>query len=451
MTLLEKEKLYCSQGDTSGKHNPKKVFAESVGSFLIDSDGNQFLDMQMFNSAANFGYRNSCYTETLEKKLNVLPCLAGEFMSEDRIILSEKICTYMYANYGVKGRVHFTVGGAQAVDDALKLAINYNGKRNFIAFEGAYHGRTMAASSVSSSYRYTRQFGSVINTLRVPFPNCTSCAYAKDDETCELYCLQQFNRMFQSEFSGVFDTTAGMSAYSAFIFEPVLGRGGYVFPNPVYLQNMVKTLRKHNILAIADEVQMGFFRTGKQWSFEHYGIVPDIVIFGKAITNGIWPLSGVWAREDIISPQRWPTGSTHCTFAGHPLAMALGLCTLDLVEKPSFLDAIQKSSSELMNCFSSIAEDYSAIGRFQGKGHAIGIDIINPNTKEPDPELAHRLVDMALMHPISVNGQQYGLILTAGGMYNSQLMFSPNLFISTNEIHLFENLFRQFLDLSLKQ
>lgn len=446
MKLLEKEKIYCSQGDTSGKHIPKKVFNKANGCFLFDSNEKRFLDMQMFNSAANFGYQRPEYKICIEKSLNQLPCLAGEFMSESRINLSEKMCSYIKEKYGVNGRIHFTVGGAQAVDDALKLAINFNSKRNIFAFEGGYHGRTMAASSVSSSYRYTKQFGSVLNTTRIPFPNCSSCVYNKESSSCDLYCLKQFERMFESEFSGVYDTNSRESSYSAFILEPVLGRGGYVFPHPNYLSKLVDILHKHNILVIADEVQMGLFRTGSLWSFENYNIVPDIIVFGKAITNGLWPLSGVWAKEEIISPNKWPTGSTHCTFAGHPIATSLGLCTFEIIESTNFKPTISKSAKGFNESLINIAKDYDCIGRIQFSGHAAGMDIVNPKTKKTDPIAAHKLVEYALNVGTTIHGENIGLILTAGGMFNSQLMLSPCLFITEQEINLFEMIFRDCLD-----
>ena len=157
--LLEKDSIYCSQGDVSSKHSPKKVFIQSNGCYLIDEEETHFLDMQMFNSAANFGYQNEVYKKCITEQLDTLPCVSAEFMTENRILLSEKICKYMFETYGARGRVHFTVGGAQAVDDALKLAINYTKSNGILTFEGSYHGRTMAASSVSSSYRYIRRFG----------------------------------------------------------------------------------------------------------------------------------------------------------------------------------------------------------------------------------------------------------------------------------------------------
>lgn len=445
MDFLEKDRLYCSQGDTSGKHIPKKIFCKAEDCYLFDLNGVKYLDMQMFNSAANFGYKNPLYNECVKKSLEELPSLAGEFMSESRIMLSEKICCYMNEKHNVKGRVHFTVGGAQAVDDALKISINHNHRRAFMAFEGAYHGRTMAASSISSSYRYTRQFGSVINVQRIPFPNCFSCAYDKNCKNCNLYCLSKFKEKFESEFSGMYDINRAESVFSAFIFEPVLGRGGYVFPHEKYFRELCKFLREHGILIVADEVQMGFYRTGRLWSFEHYNFVPDIVIFGKAISNGIWPLSGIWARDDLISDTAWPVGSTHCTFAGHPIGTRLGLCTFDIMESKNFESSILKSSEELYKCISKIVLDYPCFGRMQMKGHAIGIDIIKPGTNKSDPILAHQLIERALNDPIEIGNVKYGLILTVGGMFNSSLMLSPYLFMNDEDVRIFDFLFRSFI------
>lgn len=445
MNYLEKDKLYCSQGDTSGKHKPKKIFIGAEDCYLFDECSIKYLDMQMYNSAANFGYKNKAYSECIKNCLETLPCLAGEFMSKSRIELSETICQYMYRNYGVRGRVHFTVGGAQAVDDAMKITINHNHKRGFLAFEGAYHGRTMAASSVSSSYRYTRQFGSVMNVQRIPFSNCFTCAYDKNPTDCDLYCLKKFKQKFKSEFSGFYDKNHSDAAYSAFIFEPVLGRGGYVFPHEKYYSELCAFLREHNILVVSDEVQMGFYRTGKLWSFEHYNFIPDIIIFGKAITNGLWPLSGIWAREELISDKVWPVGSTHCTFAGHPMGTQLGLCTFNIIEQDNFLPTISKSSELLEHCIARIVSDYSCLGRFQIKGHAVGIDIVHPDTQQPWPELAHILIETALKEPITINQVKYGLILTAGGMFNSSLMLSPCLYMTDDDINKFDILFRTYL------
>ncbi len=443
---LEMDTKYCSQGDTSGKHNPKKIFEKADGNYLIDDSSTKYLDMQMFNSAANFGYKNAAYNQCILEQLEKLPCLAAEFMNKNRILLSEKISQYMLKKYNLKGRVHFTVGGAQAVDDALKLAINYTKNRGIITFEGSYHGRTMASSSVSSSYRYTRQFGSVLDTYRIPFPNCHSCVYDKK-EPCELYCIKQIQRLFESEFRGVYDTNHKESRYQTFLFEPILGRGGYVFPHENYYAEVFKLFKKYHIVTIADEVQMGFYRTGTQWSFEHYGIVPDIIVFGKAITNGLWPLSGIWAKEEIISPELWPVGSTHCTFSGHPLGTAIGLKTFELLENQENITKIRKSEQYFYKVIQTLNSKYSFIKRAQVKGHAAGLELYLPNGNEPATEKVKQLIHLALTKPITINGENYGLILTAGGMFNNSLMLSPSVYISESDLNLFAVLLESYINM----
>lgn len=450
--LLKKDEQFCSQGDTSSKHVPKKIFRRAKGSFLYDNQDIKYLDMQMFNSATNFGYQNEAYDSCILNQLHSLPSLASEFMNESRILLSEKICNYMYSNYGVRGRVHFTVGGAQAVDDALKLSFNYTQNHGVICFEGAYHGRTMAASSISSSYRYTRQFGNVIDTYTIPFPNCASCAYDLDKcNSNSLYCISRIKRLFKSEFLGVYDTNSKESRYSTFIFEPVLGRGGYVFPEPTYYKQFFELLHSYNIVTIADEVQMGFYRTGKMWSFENYDVCPDIIVFGKAISNGLWPLSGIWANEKIISPSIWKTGSTHCTFAGHPLGTAIGMETFKIIENPDQIQKMKESSQMFSKTINQLSAEYPCIARTQVLGHAAGIDICDPITRKPASEEVHLLIEKALNEPYIYKGERCGLILTAGGYHNASLMLSPSVFISSEELEMFNEMIHFYLNSIFKK
>ena len=448
MDYLYLDSKYCSQGDTSSKHSPKKMFKRAKGSFLYDDNDIPYLDMQMFNSASNFGYQNLLYIDALNHQYNTLPALAAEFMNENRIMLSKKICEYMEKTYGEKGRVLFSVGGAQAVDDALKLSFNYTKNHGVICFEGSYHGRTMASSSISSSFRYVKQFGSVINTYRIPFPKCSMCPYDKSKEECSFYCINRIKRLFDNEFFDFYYTKTQEPRYATFIFEPILGRGGYLIPPDDYLKQVVNLFRSHKIVIISDEVQMGFYRTGKQWSFEHFNICPDMIVFGKAITNGIWPLSGVWAKEKFISPDIWPTGSTHCTFAGHPIGARMGLETFKITEDTNNQKLFNRGSANFKKALSRINSKYPFITRIQVKGHAAGIDFYNYDTKMALTEKVRYLTENALNKSVTVNNTQYRMILTAGGFHNSSLLLSPNLFISDEEINLFESLLCHYIDMS---
>jgi 4-aminobutyrate aminotransferase-like enzyme len=448
--LQELEKAYCSQGDTSGKRSPKKFFTRALGSFLYDEDGTQYLDFQMFNSAANFGYQSELHLQAMERQLRTLPSLAGEFMHDKRVILSAKLAEHIEKTFSIKGRVHFSVGGAQAVDDALRIAANFTGTGNVFAFEGSYHGRTVAASTISSSYRYRKHLQSSSHARFIPFPYCYRCAYGRQYPVCEYYCVSQFERLFESEFHGVLDPQSKRSEYRAFFLEPVLGRGGYVVPPPEYFKRVKETLDKHNILLVVDEVQMGFYRTGKMWSIEHFGVVPDIIIFGKAITNGLFPLAGVWASERLISPDIWPTGSSHATFAAQPLGTAAGLATFELLDSNDFEYTVNQRSLQLGEVISQIQSEFGLFGRIDALGLAFGLEVCTPGTDRPDPVLAKRISEMALNEPVDINGQKYGLILTTGGYHDHVFLLSPSLLIGDAEIDLFKNLLTHYVSRSLR-
>lgn len=451
MGIQEIEQKYCSQGDTSARHKPKKFFYSGSGSFLIDESGTNNLDMQMYNSAANFGYRHPVFENALLNQMKTLPSLSGEYMCEAQVLLAEKICLYMEEKYGVKGRVHFSVGGAQAVDDALKIIAASTGTKNVFTFEGAYHGRTMAASSISSSFRYHRQFGSVVDTYRVPFPCCYRCPYEKEQHSCNFYCIHQFKRLFESEYYGIYQPIPETYVYRAFFAEPLLGRGGYVLPPMDYYKELHKVLREHNIYLVFDEIQMGFYRTGKMWAFENFDVVPDMFTFGKSITNGLWPLSGLWACEEIISPQKWPCGSSHSTFSGNPIAMALGMAAMEITSSTEFQQEIAKNSRIFKDIIMQLKSDYPIIGRCDCLGMAAGIEIVDDYSRRPDPELAHKIIKLALTEPFTHGGQNYGLILSLGGLFENTFMLSPCLIMSESELELFDKLIRHYLGIALKK
>ena len=245
----------------------------------------------------------------------------------------------MERRLGVKGRVQFNVGGAQAIEDSLKLVRNATGKNLNFAFMGGYHGRTLGASSITSSFRYRRRYGHFSDRAQfIPFPYCFRCPYDKKPEDCGLYCVKQFEKLFDTEYHSVWDSKASQSEFAAFYIEPIQGTGGYVIPPDGYFEELTRILHERGILIVVDEIQMGLYRTGKFWSFEHFGLQPDIIVFGKALTNGLNPLSGVWAREELIAPDVFPPGSTHSTFSANTLGTATALEVMRMIAEHIHLD-----------------------------------------------------------------------------------------------------------------
>lgn len=437
--LKKIDERYGSQGDTSSKRNPKKFFYGSTNHFLIDEKGIHYLDFQMFNSAANFGYRSPVHIKAMNQQIMNLPCLSSEFLSKDRVFLSKRICCSIERSFNLSGRVHFSVGGAQAIDTALMVLGSYTGKRRVFAFEGSYHGRTIAATQISASYRYRSNFGGTTDSIFLPFPYCYRCPYEKKRHECNYFCVGQIERLFSSPSFGIIDSQE-KTDIAAFIAEPVLGRGGYIPVPPLYFQKLKPILEKYNILLVADEVQMGFYRTGTMWSFENFGVSPDILVFGKAITNGFYPLSGVWARNPIIDKENWPSSSAQATYGGNPLGCALANATFDLLEDQQMKEIVKEQGEKILYILQKLKEQYSFIAHINNLGFAFSLDIEYEG--KPSSSLAHAIVETAL-NPQHLS---YGLILTQGGLYDNMIMLSPPIFIKDEEINLFESLIYEVLE-----
>jgi 4-aminobutyrate aminotransferase-like enzyme len=223
----------------------------------------------------------------------------------------------------------------------MKIVRNATGKNLVFSYFGSYHGRTLEASAITSSYRYRRRFGHFSNRAYfLPYPYCFRCFYEKERESCGLYCVKQFEKLFESEYYSVYDAKADECEFSAFYAEAVQGTGGYIIPPKNYFKELKKILDRYRILFVDDEIQMGFYRTGKFWAIENFGIIPDIIVFGKALTNGLNALSGMWAKEELISPQVFPPGSTHSTFSSNTLGTAVGLETMKIIEESDFQKSV---------------------------------------------------------------------------------------------------------------
>jgi len=274
-----------------------------------------------------FRLRKSEVERSLKKQIDTLPQLASQYVHKEKVELAKGIAQRVEKTWNMKGRVHFNVGGSQSIEDALKLVRNASaGKSLMFAFEGGYHGRTLGASAITSSYRYRRQYGHFGERAQfVPFPYCFRCPYGKKREDCGLYCVDQFARLFDTEYYGVWDAKAGAAEFAAFFVEAIQGTGGYVVPPPGYFEKLKQILEARKILLVDDEIQMGFYRAGKFWAIENFNVKPDIIVFGKALTNGLNPIAGLWAREELINPALFPPGSTHSTFSSNPLGTAVAI------------------------------------------------------------------------------------------------------------------------------
>jgi len=442
---------YCSFGDTVHYSKNPKVFSACEGSFMYDSKETPYLDLQMWYASCNFGYKNQRIMNAVIDQMNTMPQIAPKFIYNYKPMLAKKIADANYKRFNEKGRVHFNVGGAQATEDAIKLARNYTHRNGMFAFMGGYHGRTMAASCVTSSFRYRERYGHFGDRAHfVPFPYCFRCHYGKNCENCDFYCVKQFAKNFESEYNSFYDRATGESEYKAFIAEPCLGTGGYINPPKGYFKELKKVLDEFGIMLIIDEIQMGMFRTGKLWAIEHFGITPDVLTFAKSITNGMNPLAGFWAKEKFIAPDVFVPGSAHSTYASNPIGMRAGYEVMSIVEEQEadFERDIPIKSARFMEGLKMLKSKYKNIGDVGGIGFALRIEITEEDGFTPNKKLCDAIQEEGLKGNLTYNGKKCGLVLNNGGFYKNIITLVPSLYITNEEIdmaiELLDQLFARF-------
>ena len=450
--LLKLESKYCSWGDTVHYVQRPNIFERSKGIYLYDMHGTEFLDLQMWYSAGNFGYGNERINSALKKQIDRLPQLACQYLHREKILLASALSKKCEKIFEEKGRIHFNVGGSSALEDSLKLIRNHTGRSLMFAFMGGYHGRTLGATAVTSSFRYREKYGHFgERALFVPFPYCFRCFYGKKKESCGLYCLKQFEKLFESEYYGVVDRKTNVCEFAGFYVEAVQGTGGYTIPPSEYFPKLKEVLDRYNILMVDDEIQMGFFRTGKFWAIENFGVTPDIVVFGKALTNGLNPISGIWAKEKLISPQVFPAGSTHSTFSSNPLGTAAGLEVLKLIDETDFEEQVTRKGRYLISRFKSLQKKYPQIGDVDGLGLALRIEMCRDDGYEPNKQLTDFIEEIGLSGKLSTGGKKRGLVLDVGGYYKNVFTLAPSFYITEKEMDLAVDLFEEALIKALKK
>ena len=445
--LREMERKYCSWGDTVHYLEPPKFFERAEGNYLYDREGTRYLDLQMWYSAASFGYANQRLNQALKDQVDKLPQLACQYLHREKVELAAEIARLNESKFGLQGRVQFNVGGSQAIEDSLKIVRNATGKNLVFAFMGGYHGRTLAASAITSSYRYRRRYGHFSDRAHfVPFPYCFRCPYGKRKEDCGLYCVDQFAKNFETEYNSFYDPKTGETEFSAFYVEAIQGTGGYVIPPTGYFPALKKILDEHNILLVDDEIQMGFYRAGKFWAIENFQIEPDIIVFGKALTNGLNPLSGLWAREELISPEKFPPGSTHSTFSSNTLGTAVGLEAVRMMLEENYEEFTRRKGAYFLAQIRELQRRYpKVIGDTDGMGMALRIEICQEDGFTPDRELTDRMFAEGMKGDLDARGSKMGLVLDIGGYYKNVLTLAPCFDMTEDEIDLAVELIEQLI------
>src|ERR1700686_2799645 len=282
------------------------------GAIVEDLDGNRFLDFNAGIAVVATGHCHPKVVEAIQRQAARLIHMSGtDFYYENMVELAEKLAAV--APGGVPRRVYFGNSGAEAIEAAMKLARYHTGRDKFVAFSGAFHGRTLGALSLTGSKVVQRKgFGPLIpGVYHVQYPDSYRRPAGVTSEDHAVACV----RFIEDE---LFRTLVAPQEVAAIVVEPIQGEGGYIVPHPAFFVELECLANKYDILLVFDEVQSGMGGTGKMWAADHFAAVPDILAVAKGIASGL-PLSAMVAREEIMD---WGAGAHASTFGGNPVAVA---------------------------------------------------------------------------------------------------------------------------------
>lgn len=370
------------------------VVHSASGALVTDVDGNRFLDMNAGIAVVATGHCHPRVVEAIRRQADKLIHMSGtDFYYENMVDLAERLARL--APGPAPKRVFFANSGAEAIEAAMKLAKFATNRSRFIAFLGAFHGRTHGALALTASKAVQKRgFGNLVpGVTHIPYANCYRCAYGKQPATCHVECV----RVLEDE---VFRTIAPANEVAAIVVEPVQGEGGYVVPPPKFFAELTATARRHGILLIADEVQSGMGRTGRLFASEHFDFAPDILALAKGIASGL-PLGATVARADLMT---WPPGAHASTFGGNPVAIAAALTTLELLEE-ELIENAARLGARMLERMRPWPQRYPAVGDVRGLGLMIGIEFVrHPRSRERHPELRDAIVQRLFREGVLVLG-----------------------------------------------
>lgn len=412
-SLLQRKQNAVARGIA----NSTAIFVEKAsGAVITDVEGKEYLDFYAGVGVLNIGHCPQPVVKAVQQQAEkLLHSFFAIAMYEPYVALAEKMNAIMPGNSPKK--TMFANSGAEAVENAVKIARHATKKTGIISFECAFHGRTFMTMGLTSKVKpYKHAFGPFPSELyKVPSAYCFRCHYQSTYPSCGLHCLENFERFFAAEIDA--DHIAAM------IIEPVQGEGGFIVPPPEFLPGLKAICEKNGILFIADEVQSGFARSGKMFAIENWDIEPDLMTTAKSIAAGV-PLSAVTGKASIMDAPEG--GNIGGTFGGNPLACAAGIETIKFIEEYQLCQRAQSIGETTMTRLKALQDQCTAIGEVRGIGAMIGIELVKDRqTKEPNKEMATKVIKLCL---------EQRLILIGAGIFSNVIRLLIPLVITDEQL-----------------
>jgi 4-aminobutyrate aminotransferase/(S)-3-amino-2-methylpropionate transaminase len=409
--LLARRQEFVARGVSSTIN----VFAaQAEGAIIKDVDGNSFIDFAGGIGVMNVGHsRPEVIQAIVEQAQKFTHTCFSIMMYEPYVALAERLCRLTPGDFPKKAL--FLNSGAEAVENAVKIARYATGRPAIIVFDNAFHGRTLMTMTMTAKVKpYKYRFGPYApEVYRAPFPY----AYRLNmtPQQASRYCLEELERIF----TGV----VAPDQIAAMVIEPVQGEGGFMIAPPGFLRDLQALCKQHGILLIADEIQTGFCRTGKMFAVEHDNIAPDLLTIAKSMGAGM-PIGGVIGRAEIMDAP--PAGTLGGTYSGNPVACAAALAVLDIYEREDLASRSQTIGQVVIKRFQQLQERYPVIGEVRGLGGMVAMELVKDRaTKEPDAATTSAILAAA---------HQRGLLLIKAGMYDNVIRVLVPLNITDEQL-----------------
>ncbi|MCJ2512116.1 MAG: aspartate aminotransferase family protein, partial [Candidatus Thermoplasmatota archaeon] len=390
------------------------TFEKASGASVMDADGNVLLDFTSGIGVENAGWTHPRVVKAIQDQAGKLIHSMANDAYFDKEAYFAKLLHEISPGKALKG-TFFGNSGGEAVEAAFKLSRYYTKRSEHVAFFGSYHGRVGAGLSLTSKLKLRYSYGPLIpGIVFTPYAYCYRCPFKQTYPECGLWCLDYLEKQ-------VLEMGGPTGPISSIVVEPIQGEGGYVVPPKEFLPGLKRICESQNALLIMDEVQTGFARTGKMFACEHFDVVPDILVLGKALGGGV-PLGAIIAKNEIM--KKWRPGSHSSTFGGNAITMAAGLAHVEAIVEENLVDRAAKLGEYTMKLLREMMERREIIGDVRGKGLMIGVELVkNQYTKEPH-------------EATTVQGKCWrgGLMTITSGIHGNVFRIAPPLCMSKVQI-----------------
>ncbi|MFT4069051.1 4-aminobutyrate--2-oxoglutarate transaminase [Paraburkholderia sp.] len=385
------------------------VAARAAGAYLWDDKGRKYLDFVGGIGVLNVGHNHPAVVAAVQQQLESFSHVCFQVVGyEPYIRLAARLSELVAPGQGYKSV--FLTTGAEAVENAIKIARGYTNRPGVIAFRGGFHGRTLLGMSLTGmSAPYRQNFGPFApDVYHAPYPN----AYHGISPDDALNALR-----------AIFSTQIQPDRVAAIILEPVQGDGGFLAAPAEFMQALRELTKKHGIVLICDEIQTGFGRTGKMFGFQHSGIQPDLVTVAKSLAGGL-PISGVVGRPEIVdAPQPGGLGGT---YGGNPLGCAAANAVLDIFEQENLLERSVRIGEQLRAGLEELKATHPEMGEIRQTGAMVAVEFVaDANAKTPDSALVQRILDAA---------REEGLLIIKCGVERNVVRFLSPLTVSDEDV-----------------